>query len=156
MPRAVRGPLILRRGRWKNGELRLRAIHLMQRMTIDYSFFHKETKLISNRISSYFQRLDPPHWTAYLEECLQKLIEDEECETDRLLACLLQFQLITDKAAQAPWHDRTLEPLTSRAPATFYLKALETQLQDFKSTIPTELQQNGKPLPFLSLLARTS
>jgi hypothetical protein len=105
-------------------------------------------ELISNRISIYFQKLDPPRWTSYLEQCVQKLAQNEECQTDRLLACLVQLQLINDKAAQAPWHDRSAELLTPRAPAIFYLKALETQLKDFKSAVPQDLLQNGMPCRF--------
>jgi len=108
-----------------------------------FSVMYRE--LISIRISIYFQKLEPPRWTFYLEECVQKLAQNEECQTDRLLACLVQLQLINDKTAQAPWYDRSTELLTPRAPAIFYLKALETQLQDFKSAVPQDLLQNGMP-----------
>jgi len=60
----------------------------------------------------------------------------------------VRLQLIAEKVAQAPWHDRSAEPLASRAPATFCLKALETQLQDCKRTIQPELQQDGTSLSF--------
>jgi hypothetical protein len=107
-----------------------------------------DDRLIQARNSSYFQRLEPPRWTVYLENCLQMLAENKECPTDILLAILVRLQLITERIAQAPWNDGSTESLTPRAPATFYLKALETQLQDCKQTIPPEFQQNGKSLPF--------
>ena len=93
---------------------------------------------------SYFQRLDALRWTPYLDECIAVLGEADEHPTDLLLVHLVKLQLIVEKAGQAPWHEERDDPNGSvRVPPIFYLKALQAQLQDFKTRIPPSLQRNG-------------
>lgn len=97
------------------------------------------------RVSSYFQRLDALRWTPYLDECVAVLAEKKEYPTDILLIHLVKSQIIAEKAGQAPWHEEQSEVSGStKAPSTFYLKALQAQLQDFKVNIAPEIQTNGK------------
>jgi hypothetical protein len=96
-------------------------------------------------ISSYCQRIDALRWTTYLDECLQILSENSEQPNDILLVQYVRLQLIIENLAQAPWHDALPDTTGSmRVPLIFYLKSLQTQLQDFKQKVPLELQQNGK------------
>lgn len=97
------------------------------------------------RVSSYFQRLDAFRWTPYMDECIAVLAEKKEQSTDTLLIYLVKLQLIVEKIAQAPWHEGCEDAIDSvRAPPTFYLKALQAQLQDCKANIPPEIQGNRK------------
>lgn len=103
-----------------------------------------EDRLIRNRMSSYFQRLDALRWTPYLDECIAVLGENDEHPTDSLLIHLVKLQLVVEKAGQAPWHEERDDPNGSvRVPPIFYLKALQAQLQDFKTRIPPSIQANG-------------
>lgn len=101
--------------------------------------------LIESRLSSYFQRLDALRWTPYLDECVAVLAENEELPTDTLLVHLIKLQLIVEEVGRAPWHEGYGDATDSaRAPPTFYLKALQAQLHDFKAKIPPGIQRNGK------------
>lgn len=96
------------------------------------------------RVSSYFQRVDALRWNSHLDECLTVLAENKEHPSDALLVQLVKLQIIVERVGQAPWHDEHGNAAgLARAPPTFYLKALQAQLQDFKSQIPTEIQKNG-------------
>ena len=95
-------------------------------------------------MSSYFQRLDALRWTPYLDECIAVLSEKDEHPTDPLLIHLVKLQLVVEKAGQAPWHEERDDPNGSvRVPPIFYVKALQTQLQDFKTIIPPSIQGNS-------------
>ena len=103
-----------------------------------------EDRLIRTRLSFYFQRLDALRWTPYLDECIAVLGEKDEHPTDQLLVHLVKLQLVVEKAGQAPWHEERDDPNGSvRVPPIFYLKALQVQLQDFKTRIPPRIQGNG-------------
>ena len=96
---------------------------------------------------AYFRRLDALRWTPYLDECLAVLGEKDEHPTDPLLIHLVKLQLLVEKAGQAPWHEERDDPNGSvRVPPIFYLKALQAQLQDFKTRIPPVIQGNGRSI----------
>ena len=72
------------------------------------------------------------------------LAEEKEQPSDALLTDLVRLQLIVEKVGGAPWYEGQNDATGStRAPSTFYLKALQAQLQDFKSKICPEIQDNG-------------
>ncbi len=91
-------------------------------------------------------------WTPYLDECLRLLEEKREYPTDLLLVYLVRVQLISNKLACAPWNDTFGDAMT-KFPPEFYLKALQSQLDDLKRNIPPELQTNSKSY-FLSQLLK--
>jgi hypothetical protein len=74
------------------------------------------------------------------------MIETEkEFESDALLVQLVKLRLISERVNDLPWSSAVAEAHTTmRAPAMFYLKALQAQLQDFKSGIPSDLSNNSK------------
>jgi hypothetical protein len=76
-----------------------------------------------------------------MDECLQKLAEKARMSKVQQV----RLQLIVEKVAQAPWHDREIENVEPiRAPPAFYLKALQSQLQEVKRKLPPESLRNGK------------
>ena len=80
-----------------------------------------------------------------MDECLQTLAEKQECPTDEVLVQQVRLQLIVEKVTQAPRYDGEIENTELiRAPPALYLKALQSQLQEVKRKLPSELQQNGK------------
>jgi hypothetical protein len=84
-------------------------------------------------------------WTAYLTECLRVLEEEKEFESDALLVQLVKLRRISESVNSLSWSSTITEPdITIKAPATFYLRTLESQLQDFRNNIPSELATNRK------------
>lgn len=99
--------------------------------------------LLSSVTSYYFQRLDALRWTPYLDECMTVLAEEKDQPSDELLINLVRLQLIVEKVGRAPWHEGQNDATGStRAPTTFYLKALQAQLQDFRMKLCPEIQDN--------------
>lgn len=82
-----------------------------------------------------------------MDECIAVLAANKEQSTDTLLIHLVKLQLIVEKIGQAPWHEGCEDATGSvRAPPTFYLKALQAQLQDYRANIPPDIQGNRKKL----------
>ncbi len=105
--------------------------------TLSLHDYRGRSLLIESRLSSYFQRLDALRWTPYLDECVAVLADNKELPTDTLLVHLVKLQLIVEEVGRAPWHEGYGDATRSaRAPPTFYLKALQAQLHDFKAKIP--------------------
>lgn len=100
--------------------------------------------LSESRSSTYFGKGEALPWTAYMEECCKVLEEEKESPDDELLILLARLQLIVEKAMKSPWHDPNGDMTVERPPATFYIKALEAQIQNFKRSVPQKLQQSGK------------
>src|SRR5271170_1606627 len=130
-------------GPWRNGELYLVAFLSAQCM---YSSLHTfQTRRLIFSISSNFQKIDALRWTPHMDECLQMLAEKQECPTDEILVQQVRLQLIVEKVVQAPWHDGEIENAERvRAPPAFYLKALQSQLQEVRRKLPPESLRNGK------------
>jgi hypothetical protein len=96
------------------------------------------------RVSSYSQRIDALRWTPYLDECLQKLAESADHPNDILLVHVVRLQLILEKAVQIPVRNGYADAEDSgKPPFLFYMKALQSQLQDTKRDIPPDLLKNG-------------
>ncbi len=78
------------------------------------------------------------------------LAENKEYPTDTLLVQLVKLQLIVERVDQGPWHEEHNDSTGSiRAPPTFYLKALQMELQDFKVKVPPDLQTNGMNVSYI-------
>jgi hypothetical protein len=139
-----RNNLHLQLGPWRNGELYLVAFLSAQCMYTSLHAF-QTCRLIFFSISSYLQKIDSLRWTPHMEGCLQTLAKKQECPTDEVLVQPVRLQLIVEKVAQAPWHDGEIETAELiRAPPAFYLKALQSQLQEVKRKLSPESQRNGK------------
>jgi len=78
-----------------------------------------------------------------MDECLQMLAQKQECPTDEILVQQVKLQLIMEKVGQTPWYDKDIEHAEfGRAPRAFYLMALQSQLQEVRRKIPSELQRD--------------
>ena len=79
-----------------------------------------------------------------MDECMTVLVEEKEQRSDALLTDLVRLQLIVERVGRAPWYEgQNYATGSTRAPLTFYLKALQAQLQDFRTKICPEIQDNG-------------
>ncbi len=80
-----------------------------------------------------------------MDECLQILDERHECLTDEILVQQVRLQLIVEKVTLGTWNDGAMETAEHiKAPPSFYLQALHSQLQEVKNKLPPQLQRNGK------------
>ena len=72
------------------------------------------------------------------------LAEEKEQPSDALLIDLVRLRLIVEKVGRAPWNEGQNDSTSStKAPSAFYLKALQAQLQDFRTKVCPEIQDNG-------------
>jgi hypothetical protein len=66
----------------------------------------------------------------------------------------VKLHLIAEKVTDAPWSAAFSQvDHSSRPPAMFYLKSLQSQLHDFRSNTPVEIADNSKS-PQIRLLPR--
>lgn len=97
--------------------------------------------LMSSVTCTALRKGSPLRWTAYSAECLRIIETEKEYETDELLIQLVKLRLICGRVRDFPWSS-VVADTTTKAPAMFYLKSLEAELQDFKSNIPNSLSNN--------------
>lgn len=75
----------------------------------------------------------------------------KECESDALLIQLVKLRLIVERINDLHWlGDYPGADAPTKAPAVFYIKSIETQIQDFKSNIPIEVSNNSESLLYQS------
>lgn len=56
---------------------------------------------------------------------------------------IVRLQLIQERVKDAPWYDTAGDSNTHfKAPASFYLKALKSQIENFKQQIPNKVRNN--------------
>lgn len=80
-----------------------------------------------------------------MDECLQVPDERQECLTDQILVQQVQLQLIVEKMILGIWNNGAMEiDEHKKAPLSFYLQALHSQLREFKNKLSPQLQSNGK------------
>jgi len=95
------------------------------------------------RVSLYFAKIDALRWSPYMDECLQVIAESGNADDD-LLVHQVRLQLISERVMHASWNDGGIEHgESSKATPTFYLKALQNQLNQFKRSLPAHLQVNS-------------
>ena len=68
------------------------------------------------------------------------LEEENECLTDEILVRQVRLQLIVERVHSGTWDG------SSKAPFSFYLQALHSEVQGVKDKLPSHLQRNGKQL----------
>ncbi|RAQ57753.1 hypothetical protein COH20_004252 [Aspergillus flavus] len=99
--------------------------------------------VLSSLIAQFLGRMDPLRWTPHMEECLTTLAESDESPNDTVLVQITRSRLLADIISQGPWSQNLYDIDTaSRAPASFHMKAMQTQLQTLKSKIPVNLAEN--------------
>ena len=99
------------------------------------------------RVSSYFSQIDPMRWTPHMEECLHILSETHDCPADVVLVLQVRIQLLLHRANQMGWSAGGIDSENNDSPMippAFFLKSVQSQLQQLKSGLSTEIQQNGK------------
>jgi hypothetical protein len=86
-------------------------------------------------------------WTAYLAECLHVLETEKEIESDAVLVELVNLRQVYDRVNDLPLSSAaTDDRLPTTTPMVFYLKSLDTQLQNISSKILRDIPANGESI----------
>ncbi|RHZ61461.1 transcription factor domain-containing protein [Aspergillus thermomutatus] len=88
---------------------------------------------------------DPMRWTAHMKECLEVLNERKETSNDAVLVQLVQIQLVVDKVIRRSWDESEITADGSdvpRLPTSFFIQAMQLQLQSIRNQISPELAEN--------------
>ncbi|KAH8700254.1 hypothetical protein BGW36DRAFT_405529 [Talaromyces proteolyticus] len=102
----------------------------------------------SNTVSSYFGQIDAMRWTPRMEEYLSLVSTNTASKMDKFLGLQVRLQRVIQQAVDMRDQQELtrslaapLSPSTEPLLASFYLKTLQAQLQQVRSCIPLELQQ---------------
>ncbi|KAI1138017.1 hypothetical protein F5Y05DRAFT_404330 [Hypoxylon sp. FL0543] len=95
-------------------------------------------------ISLAFQRIDPPRYTPYIDQCVRELEAAQEFQTDSLLVHLVRIQHLSERIAQLHVQDQVGTDLAeiSRAPVTAYSGIFHAELEKYIATLPKSLSSN--------------
>ncbi|KAL4880587.1 hypothetical protein BJY04DRAFT_191050 [Aspergillus karnatakaensis] len=100
--------------------------------------------LVSSALSHTLGRSDSLRWTPYMSECLDILAQANEVPGDALLVNLVRTQLVVDKIITDLGSDcdGIKDRDSAKAPISFYIKGLQAQIDNIRTSIPPELAQN--------------
>ncbi|KAI1804260.1 hypothetical protein F4811DRAFT_298050 [Daldinia bambusicola] len=95
-------------------------------------------------VSLLLQRMEPPKFTPYIDQCLRELETDQEYETDSLLVHLVRIQHLSERISQLHSKDQDDSELTgiARASMTAYSSVFHTEIEKFKASVPRNLSSN--------------
>ncbi|ESZ93227.1 hypothetical protein SBOR_6383 [Sclerotinia borealis F-4128] len=98
---------------------------------------------LSSSFSLYVGKIDTLRWTPYAEESMRILLQNPESIYDILITQIIRLQIIQERVKDAPWYDTAGDDnIAFKAPASFYLKALKSQMETFKQQIPNQVREN--------------
>jgi hypothetical protein len=105
----------------------------------------------SQRISSFLHQIDALRWTPHMDECLCILDEGPEGPNDEILVQQVRLQLIVEKVnCLENWQGGLKgRAYRARAPPSFYLQALQSQVEEVRSNRSFRSDNRGK-LPVIS------
>jgi hypothetical protein len=107
----------------------LRFVHL-----VNHYWFREWTSL---------RQMEPLRWTAAMDNYLRIIDEEKEAELDTLLVTQVKCQVITNQITSLST-ELAVGGEGDAAPPTYYVKAMERQLQDIQNSLPTEMQSNSE------------
>lgn len=101
--------------------------------------------LTRDSVSLSFQRIEPPKFTPYMDQCLRELETDHEYGTDSLLVYLVRIQHLSERISQLHAKDHDEGKLTgiSHAPMSAYSSVLHAEIEKFKASLPHHLLSNS-------------
>jgi hypothetical protein len=85
------------------------------------------------------RQVEPIRWTRYLDDHVRVLTEEKESELDEMLAAHVKCHVIRDQMTSAHAEQ---DGEGFRAPPTYFIKALQLQLQDVRRGLPSKLQSS--------------
>ncbi|KAI1445894.1 hypothetical protein F5Y02DRAFT_94314 [Annulohypoxylon stygium] len=95
-------------------------------------------------ISLAFQRIDPPRYTPYIDQCSKELEASQEYESDVLLIHLVRIQNLSERISQLHTKDNTANEINAiaRAPASAYSNMFHAELEKFTESLPPSIATN--------------
>lgn len=79
-----------------------------------------------------------------MAESLEILAASTDTLNDPALALLVRSQLVGERISQGPWNGGVGDTGIPRAPVSFYIKAMQSQLADLRASIPMNLVGDGQ------------
>ncbi|KAL4914510.1 hypothetical protein BDW62DRAFT_190250 [Aspergillus aurantiobrunneus] len=103
--------------------------------------------LICSSLAHILGRTDSMRWTPHMKECLDVLEDARQVPSDAVLAQLVRAQLVVENVMKELGQDCEAvgDRDHRRAPLSFYLKGLQSQLDEGQSRTP-DLSQNNTVL----------
>lgn len=95
----------------------------------------------THSIAQFLGRMDPLRWTPHLAECLDTLAQSPETENDAVLVHLTRIRLVAEKIAQCSSLSHAADAIP-RAPLSFHIGAIQSELEEFKRQLPLDLTDN--------------
>jgi hypothetical protein len=95
-------------------------------------------------------RLSPLHWTLYIQQCYEDILNNPENSKDIYLAHLVELRRIDlniENVKNLGIQFPRLEPALWNCAVGVHLKLLMSELQKFKASLPESLQQDRKSPP---------
>jgi hypothetical protein len=87
--------------------------------------------------------MDPVRYTRHAEECCNVIIEAAEYPSDVYLVQLVRLHRLADKIRRSLSCDDVGVSMTMAAPLGALVKALESEVIQVKSSLPTTIPQTG-------------
>ncbi|KAL2858574.1 hypothetical protein BJY01DRAFT_723 [Aspergillus pseudoustus] len=103
-------------------------------------------------ISQTLSRTDYLRWTPHMTECLDVLAQTKATPDDAVLVQIVRAQRVVDKVIKGLGNvfDGVDEGYNTGGPLSFYLKGLQSEVDDIRAKMPPELHQNTIVLAHLS------
>ncbi|PMD47828.1 hypothetical protein L207DRAFT_416925 [Hyaloscypha variabilis F] len=93
-------------------------------------------------VSLHFCRVNPLHWTPFLQQCHDDLLASPETENDIYLAHLSYLQRISEDVQHSGIHQLPPQPNTWNVAFTVHFKLLLSELRKFKDSLPESIAQD--------------
>ena len=89
------------------------------------------------------RKMEPLRWTPYMDDCIRVLSEEKESELDILLVTQAKCHVLMNQITRSP-NERAFEGDGSKAPPTYYVKAMQVQLQHIRRNLPIEIKSSSQ------------
>lgn len=87
-------------------------------------------------------KIEPLRRTPYLDDCMRVLVDQRESDLDLLLVANVRCHLAMDQATLCL--SRQAQGSEASGILASFVRALEAQLEEIRTSLPTELPQNSK------------
>jgi hypothetical protein len=91
------------------------------------------------RVWTNLRQLEALRWTPYMDDCVRILREEKETKLDLLLAFQAKCHVVVEQITHSPCEWGVGDEMT-RSTTTYFVKALQRQLQDIRQSVPAEMQ----------------
>ncbi|KAL3480787.1 hypothetical protein BJX99DRAFT_219646 [Aspergillus californicus] len=100
--------------------------------------------LLCSTVCQTLHRTDSLRWTPHMMECLEILERAKETPNDSVLVQLVRTALVVDKVVKDLGYECDVieDREQPRAPLSFYVKGLQSQIDEIRASTPPELREN--------------